>query len=160
MTSPRYPEQFERIRRWHERLQPIAEGTVQVESYDQHRDDMFAFFMNCYHLKDWIKNDSSVPHLNKLVEAYINESPALSLCADICNGLKHLVLNNSRSGSNPEISPRDYRRIDSSNTDGKIGAAILISAGDKNYDAFELAGRCIDEWELFLLKNDISFLRS
>lgn len=155
-----YLEQLERIRRWHIRLQPIAEGIVEVEPFDQHRDDMLAFFMNCYHLKDWIKNDASVPNLNKLVEVYINKSQVLSLCADLCNGIKHLVLDHSRSGSNPQISSKNYHRIELGVPDAKIGASILIISGDKKYDAFELAGGCIDEWELFLIKNDPSFLRS
>jgi hypothetical protein len=160
MMSHQYLEQFERVRRWHMRLQPIAEGIVEVESLDQYRDDMFAFFMNCYHLKDWIKNDPSAPHLNKLVEAYITASTALSLCADLCNGIKHLVLDSSRSGSNPQISPKDYHRIDLGAPAAKSGATILVITDTGNYDAFDLAGSCIDEWQLFLMKNDISYLRS
>ena len=54
--------------------------------------------MNCHHLKDWIKNDSAAASVANNVENYINNNPDLSLCADICNGVKHLRRISSRSG--------------------------------------------------------------
>ena len=64
---------------------------------------MLAFFMNCYHLKDWIKNDISDTSLNAAVEDYINQNACLKLCADICNGAKHLDLTHSRFGEGTSI---------------------------------------------------------
>ena len=51
----------------------------QIISSD-YEDDVYAFFMHCYHLKDWIKNDASVksrmPNLGTDVEQFIKESEA------------------------------------------------------------------------------------
>ena len=54
-TTPRgWREQYDRMLRWRERLR--APGGM-----DEHRrDDYYAFFVVCYHLKDWLKNDSAV----------------------------------------------------------------------------------------------------
>lgn len=69
-------------------------------------DDIYAFFQNCYHIKDYLKNDPAyTKHTNSQIESYINRyrTFALTLCADICNGLKHLSLSRNRSGATPEM---------------------------------------------------------
>jgi hypothetical protein len=111
-ANSKYVEQFERLIRWYERLKPVAEGRESPKSPEVHRDEIFAFFMNCHHLKDCIKNDPSAPHLKNLVEPYINRSVPLSICADICNGLKHLTIDSSRSGQDPEFHPNVHQRIE------------------------------------------------
>lgn len=149
----KYIEQFERVQRWLNRLEPVAKGEVELESTDTCRDDLFAFFMNCYHLKDWIKNDPTVPNLKAHVERFINETPALSICADLCNGLKHLTLSSPRSDSDPKVRPETYRRLELGTDIKRIGTGFLVSTSTEPYDAFELAQSCVMYWELFLAKH-------
>jgi hypothetical protein len=147
-------EQLERCTRWFGRLKRVAEGLEEPQSVEHHRDDYFAFFMNCYHLKDWIKKDPSVQHLHDLVERYIDQSPALSICADICNGLKHLTLNSSRSGVSPTVHPGNFWRLQIGLTPGSVpvitGIGFRVVTDAANYDAYDLARDCLKEWELFL----------
>jgi hypothetical protein len=46
--------------------QPV--GIQYTNSFEGEEDEVLAFFMNCYHLKDWIKNDIGDTHLDRLVE--------------------------------------------------------------------------------------------
>ena len=91
-------DQLNRVIRWYRRFQQINEGIQKGASFEGQYDDMLAFFMNCYHLKDWIKNDISDDSLNTVVEDYINQNDCLKLCADICNGAKHLDVTRSQIG--------------------------------------------------------------
>jgi len=115
----------------------------------EEEDDVLAFFQNCYHLKDWVINDSACEILNKKeeVENLINDSESLKVCADLCNGSKHLELINPRSDKETKITrvftvPRHV-------TDPIIARHFLIKSGPKNYEALDLADKCIKEWEIF-----------
>ena len=62
--------------------------------------ELFAFFETCYHLKDWIKEDDRYNKTSHNVDAFVNTSPALRICADISNRLKHRKLTHrTRSGT-------------------------------------------------------------
>jgi hypothetical protein len=149
----KYIEQFDRLRRWYQRLVPPGEGSAQPETIDSYRDDFYAFFVNCYHLKDWIKNDPSVPHLKGEVESFINRTESLSICADICNGLKHLKINGSRGGHNPRIHPEPHSRWEIGTDPNKRGIGFVISTESGEYDALQLAFDCMMNWEFFLAQN-------
>ncbi len=98
----------ERMQRSYDRFREINSRLADKVSSD-YEDDVYAFFMHCYHLKDWIKHDPSVktrmPNMGTDVEQFINESEALSLCAALCNSLTRLELNRSHS-SEPRIFGR------------------------------------------------------
>src|SRR5215471_7978952 len=104
--TDKYLEQYERMQRSYDRFREINSRLADKVSSD-YEDDVYAFFMHCFHLKDWIKNDASVksrmPNLETDVEQFINESEALSLCADLCNSLKRLEAANPTSSDG-----RDY----------------------------------------------------
>lgn len=105
--------------------------------------------MNCYHLKDWIRNDPGAGQLKENVEAWINKSEALSICADLCNGLKHLTRESSRSGKNPRFGPKVHRFAYGEEPQG-ISVGFLIETDTHCYDAFGLAGVCLLDWQAFL----------
>src|SRR5688572_24355440 len=52
-----YFEQYRRMMRSYERFATIDRGRVYDALSENYDDEVFAFFLNCYHLKDWIKND-------------------------------------------------------------------------------------------------------
>lgn len=109
-------------------------------------DSLYTFFQHCYHLKDWIKNDPSCP-LRTSVENFVSASPQLSLCADICNGSKHLNLTKPpRSGHKPIVGG-----VESSMYMGKVTIEkVSVQHGRNFVNAFELAEKCMAEWKAFL----------
>ena len=82
--------------RSHQRLVDYAEGKG-VSGSAPVRDALFHFFVDAYHLKDWIKNDPATNRFGTDVETETGKHP-LNLCADICNGVKHLELTKARTG--------------------------------------------------------------
>ncbi|RTZ13590.1 hypothetical protein EJ063_19455 [Vibrio aquaticus] len=119
--------------------------------------ELYTFFEVCYHLKDWIKADERYSNMSN-VEKYIDNTPALRICADLCNRLKHRRLE---------------RKIRSEQTPGVFQIHKTISVGPKGYDAksaidsavvitergneccFELALECVESWKNFLNENNI-----
>jgi len=151
--SRKHQEQFERIKRWYERIKDIYEGIPHERESDYYQDDVYAFFINCYHLKDWIKNDESVETFAKeKVQGFIDKNRELKLCRDICHSLKHLKRNTEgRSGVGSPLGPRIFRFNVST---GIIRAqySITTETGD-TFDAYELASRCVHLWEKFIEDN-------
>jgi hypothetical protein len=143
---PKYEEQWNRVLRWYERLKRISEGDETLRPSDSCEDDMYAFFLNCYHLKDWIMNDPSRLQMKDRVEPFIGQSEALSICADLCNGIKHLSLRKSRQGA--RFGPRTQRIFVKSNTVVVRPGYIVISKTG-TYDASDLAWLCVSEWGKF-----------
>ena len=56
------------MERWHKRLKVICKKTPKDMGNLEEEDDVLAFFQNCYHLKDWVINDSACEILNKKEE--------------------------------------------------------------------------------------------
>src|SRR5438105_1733230 len=50
-------EQWDRVQRWYQRLVGIAVGRPHNMDLDSYWDDVLGFFQNCFHFKDWLKND-------------------------------------------------------------------------------------------------------
>ena len=88
-------EQYDRMLRSHGRLIERAMGQVMASS-DETRDMLFHFFQDAYHLKDWIKNDSTAETGD--VEKFVKAHPPLALCGDLCNGTKHYKLTSTKTG--------------------------------------------------------------
>lgn len=154
-----YTDQFERVKRYFYRFKEINNGKVHDQESQSYDDDIYAFFQNCYHLKDWIKNDPACSNWSD-VENFISQNTDLSICADLCNALKHLTLTRSRSNKNPIF---DGGNIKLNITDGigikeevAISITYKISTSSGEIDAFELAGRCMSTWEKFIKDNSVS----
>jgi hypothetical protein len=154
----RYKEQFERMIRWYkrydyiqrDRCRPYPDEINLEEVFHLSVDDIYAFFLNCYHLKDWIKNDDSLSQsVRDQVEGFINKNKCLQICADICNSTKHLKLNQA-----PRCVGGDL--IESTlwigARDGSkyiwVRSTILTDQGERN--AFEIARECVNKWREFI----------
>ena len=146
-------DQLERVIRWYHRFQQINEGRQTGASFEGQYDDMLAFFMNCYHLKDWIKNDISDASLNAVIEDYINQNVCLKLCADICNGAKHLDANRSRFGE--ETSIRTEVHLDESQENSPVIRKwyITMNSGEV-FDSFDIATQCLTKWVDFFNQHE------
>jgi hypothetical protein len=151
--SSTYNDQFERVKRYLSRFKEINDGKTHYISSPNYDDDIYAFFQNCYHLKDWIKNDPACTGWAS-VENLISSNTDLSICADLCNALKHLSLTRPRSTENPSFSGG---HVTINITDGfgvqeKVDISIKYTVATKSgdIDAFQLAERCVSAWEQFI----------
>lgn len=84
--------QFDRLRRSYDRV------TGPYASSVQYQDDLYHFMQDCFHLKDWIKNDP-VAGIGTAIESEVNTCKALRIAADLANGAKHLCRNKNREGA-------------------------------------------------------------
>ena len=90
---PCWTEQWERVLRWHERIKDQKQPRLDYE------DDLWAFFQNCWHMKDWIKNDHALGLTQGKKTGFedeVNRSVPLVICGDLANRTKHALPNNRR----------------------------------------------------------------
>lgn len=144
-------EQFNRVVRLYERFRELSHGKVHATESENYVDDVHAFFQNCYHLKDWIKNDPAAPSAMKgNVESYVSGSASLALCADLCNSQKHLVLNSTpRSGSIPSQAAK-HVRLQVGGDSAILSMRIEIKSGSTLLDAFDIATDAVSDWATYL----------
>lgn len=148
---PAYREQYDRVVRWQYRFAAIAQGRAHDAASDNYVDDIYAFFLNCYHLKDWIKNDGAVPAaVQQAVEGYVSKTRSLRLCADICNSLKHLRLTSSRSHENPAFGSKHFSVSLGPGQPTTISLKYEVDTDRGPHDAFQLATECVVAWDGFL----------
>jgi hypothetical protein len=150
-----YIEQYNRMKRWYDRFVALNHGRPHNVSSDNYLDEIYAFFLNCYHLKDWIRNDGMVDTVvQQSVEPHMNSSRPLKLCADICNSLKHLRLDSSRSGESPAFGKKQFGlALGPASTTIKLKYEVNTTTGP--VDAFQLATECVDAWDAFLTANKL-----
>jgi hypothetical protein len=146
-TEAKYLEQWDRVKRWWTRVREVSLGRSHVLYPEFGEDEIFAFFLNCYHLKDWVKNDPASGELKDLVEAYVKNSQTLSICGELCNGLKHLARDPKRVRKNAKFGPSTHRIVDFDTATIAISPTIVSDSG--TFDAFHLASECLVEWERF-----------
>jgi hypothetical protein len=88
-----YLDQLKRARRFRERMKTAN------QSGEEFHDMAWAFFQNCWHVKEWVRNDRAQPKAKRdAVKKEAEQSTVLTICQDLCNGTKHLMLE-PRSGS-------------------------------------------------------------
>lgn len=129
--------QLERVRRWHARL---ANQVQPVERYD----DLYAFFENAFHLRDWLKDTNAVSQADLM--SLFDENVEMRLCRDLANAHKHHSLRDPSLPA-PPSEAREYAPAT-----GKLGngEALVILSGGVKYDAFELADRIMALWGRFI----------
>jgi hypothetical protein len=143
-------EQLQRLERNFNRFAQIDQGRPHDMGCQNYRDEVYYFFLNCYHLKDWLINDTAFPGTRTDVENYINANQELQLCADICNAHKHLRLDSPRSAENPCVSGQKIDlQLGESRAVIKIKFTIDTASGPR--DSFELATRCLKLWKEFIV---------
>ena len=152
-----WKEQWARVQRAFSLFESTNQGRVHAHESDFYQDEAYSFFQNCYHLKDWLKNDQATKALVGDVETYISKSENLSLCADLCNGSKHLVLDRrARTSSDTQITRRQFSVGLSTSLGSNVDPPATISvryevkSGGKTYDAFTVADACVVEWTAYL----------
>lgn len=150
---PNWWWQYERMKRWYNRFKEINDGRVaENPNFFYYHDEVYAFFQNCYHLKDWIINDERLSISKQIVDDFINQHRCLQICADVCNGSKHFNINNARSQGSVKMGPASTTIIGQ----GKDRINIIkyyIETDQECFNAFKLATECIKKWDDFISKN-------
>jgi hypothetical protein len=127
-------EQYQRMRRWRQRM---AAGTESNPSYLL--DNIHAFFIACFHLRDWLVADASVAReIGDAAKRLVNTDYSLQICADIANGLKHLVLTRSVR-HDPPVSMSTAEP-----------ATIYDASGVELGEATVVADGCLKSWDTLL----------
>lgn len=152
MDMDKTNEQFFRLKRWHKRLEEIYTGRSHTRESDYYEDIIYAFFQNCFHLKDWIVNSKALP--KNIVHGLINSNTDMKICRDLCNGSKHLTITNPSIDSNVSVNRREYS-LSIGGGQPEIKIYYWVHAGGKLVDAFDLATNCIIQWEIFLKKHNL-----
>jgi hypothetical protein len=156
----RYIEQMDRVHRYFRRFERVNDGGEFDRPEEYLLDDIHAFFQNCYHLKDWLRNDSEfTKHSKQQIEEYVTNTPELAICADICNSTKHLKLKDDpRSGALPVLGNKDIAikltdRLGENSAEEipqTISMKVEIIHNGATLDAFDVAKKALQAWERFV----------
>jgi hypothetical protein len=153
-------DHYQRVKRFYFRFKQRHEGNVLWPKefdlnyiYNERElilDEAYTFFIFAHHIKDWFINDKSVSierekDKKRFIDNFINENDDLCICADICNGAKHLDII-YRSVKRPKISSCTITAL-LENGQVKHKSKIIISTIVGNYDAFDIATKCLSKWE-------------
>ena len=140
-----YRNQLDRARRFLERIEGPHSNDVAFQ------DMVWAFFQNCYHVRDWVCNDPLLGDLQvKSILAKASRSLSLQRCGDLCNGTKHLREKPTRhSHVDIVITPGEQSEID-----------CIIDVGcNQQISAKQLARECVAEWERIFQSEELATAR-
>jgi hypothetical protein len=122
-----------------------------VEAQDQKsdqdfQDDMWSFFQHCWHLKDWVKNDDTVPQAARdQVVAEAHASQILMVCRDLACGTKHLKLDDPKANA-------VHSHINITLTTGQKPAMEMeVEVNGMMCSGLKIARECVAEWQRILL---------
>jgi len=156
MTRGTWREQYDRTRRWYGRFADTNAGKTHDRESESYRDDVHAFFLNCYHLKDWLGSDPASGVSSQDAEGCVNASLDLMLCRDLANAVKHMKLTTSRASKDTALGRTHYAlglnvvmgpaEVEPT----RISATYEVSSDGNTYDAFEIATRALAAWDAFL----------
>ncbi len=141
--------QFERTARWFARVEKISIERHQTGDLHRHQDFIYAFFQNCYHLREWLVESGVVPQCE--MERLFQDHVELQICRDVCNGTKHMqVKRPSIDGDYSIFREYDHFHVDRPDDGPHSMEYLFVLAGSHKYDLFELARKCMAIWEQFL----------
>ena len=72
--------------------------TQPYKSSVAYNDDLQHYFQDCWHLKDWIKNDASAG-VGTAIEDEVQAYKSLRVVSDLANGAKHFDRHSHREGA-------------------------------------------------------------
>ncbi len=161
-----YKEQFQRVLRCLKKLKNQDRGTL------EYSDDIWSFFQNCWHLKDWIKNDPELPRtIRDSIEKEIEQFESLLICADLSNRSKHSELNRNirkdakitRIDVTVHAAPfiiylnREPDHLRTQET-GYVDHPFCIQTSDgKKMDGLSVALQAVDDWKKILQKYSLTW---
>jgi len=154
-----YKEQVERTHRWLNRLQNAASHENEINEplpsgkHEEYEDYLYAFFQNCWHIKDWIMGDTSAPYtLREAAKRVEKQTPhALRLCAGVANGSKHLGESRDKSRRAQTVGEITVE-IDPEGNSKTSYEYKVVDEGTQR-DALELAREALQTWDDLIAAN-------
>jgi hypothetical protein len=148
--------QFQRIRRWYKKVKEYEEKAQDIGFPGEAEDCIYAFFQNCFHLREWIEKSGVIS--KKELDSFVSSHLELRICRDICNGTKHMVIDQHSVDANfSTYREYDYLSGPISPSQKSGTTTFRILAAGKKYDMFDLADKCMSYWvDLLTLRKLIS----
>ena len=127
-----------------------------AEQFNEMEDFLWAFFQNCWHLNDWIRNDERLDRqLRDAVWADVNASTALKVVADLANGSKHFA----RSPRRERVGATEYQLTVNPNNDGTYTYVHEVALNDgSRLEANGIATDAMEAWRQILSKHGMYHL--
>jgi hypothetical protein len=147
-----YRHQLDRVRRFLDRVEGPQASDVEFQ------DMMWAFFQNCWHLKDWVRNDPLASEVQKTaVIDKAHASALLTICRDLCNGTKHLGLDRKPSSGTGAA----HHHVNITITSGESSTMdCVVKDGHGNLiSGKQLARDCVADWERILQSEGLNTTR-
>jgi hypothetical protein len=145
-----YRHQLDRARRFLIRVDGPHASDVDFQ------DMMWAFFQNCWHIRDWVEHDPLLARRTAVRDAVLAaalKSRNLRRCAKLCNGTKHL--NPRRNARHSHVNTTI---VPGSNQPRELDCLIRLSRG-KLVSGKQLAHDCLAEWERILKAQGLAVAR-
>ncbi len=134
--------QWRRVERGFAKLNEAYNNT---ELYD---DDIYHFFQDAWHLKDWIENDPLVPStVGDQVKQELGLARTFRVAADFANGTKHMVLRQPHKRA--QFTERKVT-VKLGNPGPALQERILTLVDGSQTTAEAVAAEVMREWPLLL----------
>ena len=146
-----WTEQWERTKRWHVLLDEVPRRAAFLGA-DAGLDFVYAFFLNCYHVQDWVQRSG---YRSKAQLAQLFGEPEMELCRSICHSVKHFErdFGTVTSTASEQITVGWIGPVAEAKPQRQPFAGIRWVIKDeqgRSHDMFELADRCMELWTDFL----------
>jgi hypothetical protein len=135
-------EQYDRMMRVYERLQKPYHSAI------EYYDDLHHFFQDCWHLKDWIKNDPSAG-IGRAIENEV-KCRTFDVVADLANAAKHLV-RHQRTRVGAYGTSTDVTATLAPKQPIHVVYTITLADGSQ-IEAQDLIRSAVAEWQAILVK--------
>jgi hypothetical protein len=145
-------EQLERTRRYLDRMRRLYRGVpAEWDRRREFEDDVYSFFVHCYHVRDWFFQMNKINLTEKELEEFVGKHHALRICADLCNGTKHCRLTKKlRTKDQPHLIGRKsvgHSEGTAPEQESILSSQFTILSEGVQYDALELAEACMFAWD-------------
>ena len=132
-----YRDQFRRVKRYLIRIENQNRDSTE---YD---DDLWSFFQNCWHLKDWIKSDSERPSnlSSRKIEKIVHAHPNIVICGDLATRTKHARCEKGAA----EFTQRNVT-VNLGNPTTSTSEHIVTLKDGTKVVALEVARKAVEEW--------------
>jgi len=131
---------------------------------EEYEDDVWGFFLNCWHLTDWIKNDTEgvARATREKIEVEVNTHPALVMVGNLANRKKNVSI--TKGVTKVDSSQRTQGRVtgtayldrrDEIRKTGKDHQEIVLLVVDKKGDEIavkKLATDAMKNWMAIIKK--------
>lgn len=153
-----YVRQLARAYRFLDRYIALREVPIQFgvgTSFNDLEDNMWAFVWNCWHVRDWIRNDPDLKRdVKKRILTEVEQAANLRIIADLANGTKHFTTSSrsTREGARQSViqfSPR---------FGGGFRADHLVRMPDgRELQLLETAQKAMTEWRDILKRHGLEY---